>query len=116
MVPGQQELICPTMVETRWPELAGETIEYADRQWELTGGIAIQNTGELLEAEAKQVNDVRAGRATLHFGLESRPASLNPGNLKDHFQELAREGDRYVVVVHQGSRTYRYELRGITPD
>lgn len=104
------------MVETRWPELEGEVLQYAGRQWKLTGDLAIRSTGELLEVEAKQVNDVRQGRTTLHFGIQSPPASLNPGDLEDHFQELDRQGDEYALVVTRGRRVYRYELRGMTPD
>lgn len=104
------------MVETRWPALEGEVLRYAGRQWELTGDLDIRSTGELLEVEAKQVDDVRQGRTTLHFGLESSPASLNPGDLKNHFQELDQEGDEHALVVTRGSREYRYELHGMTPD
>lgn len=104
------------MVETRWPELDGSVIRYADRQWELTGEVSIPGTGEQIEAEATQVDDVRRGRAAFRFGLESPPASVNPGAMGDHFQELVRDGDRHILVVSNQSGTYRYELLGMTPE
>ncbi|MDX1748650.1 MAG: hypothetical protein R3324_22180 [Halobacteriales archaeon] len=101
------------MVETRWPELGGKHVRYHDRTWELTGMVDVRGTGDLLDVEATRVDDVRHGNAVLRFGLENPPASLNPGNLGDHFDELEREDDRYHLVVKKEARTYRYALHGI---
>lgn len=104
------------MVEDRWPELGGRTLRYADGTWELTGTVDVLGTGEQLEVEAKQVDDVRHSRAVLRFGLRDPPDSLNPGNLGGHFDRLEREGDRQLLVVEKERRTYRYELLGMAYD
>jgi hypothetical protein len=101
------------MVETHWPELRGETIRYADHTWELTGDVDVRGTGEVLAVAATQVDDVRHGGATLRFGLESPPASLNPGALAGAFDRLERDGERYRLVVGDDRRTYRYVLHGM---
>ena len=103
------------MVETQWPELAGKRVRYGDHTWELTGLVDVRGTGDVLEVEATQVDDVRRGSATLRFDLENPPASLNPGNLGDHFDRLEREDGRYHLVVEKESRRYRYELHGMEP-
>lgn len=104
--------IC-SMVETCWPELGGKQLRFSDHTWELTGTVDVRGTGEMLGVEATQVDDVRHGKAILRFDLENQPASLNPGNLGGHFDELEREGDRYHLIVKKESRIYRYELQGI---
>lgn len=101
------------MVETRWPELGGKQLRYIDHTWKLTGMVDVQGTGETLAVEATQVDDVRHGKAILRFGLENPPASLNPGDLGDHFDKLEQEDDRYQLVVKKEPRIYRYELQGI---
>ncbi len=101
------------MVETRWPELGGKQLRYAGHTWELTGRVDVRGTGEQLAVEATQVDDIRHAAATLRFGLQRPPASLNPGNLGDHFDRLERERDRYFLVVKKQPRTYRYELQGL---
>lgn len=102
------------MVESKWPELGGKEIRYADHTWKLTGVVDVQNTGELLEVEVVQVDDVRHGRASLRFSLESPPASLNPGDLGGHFDSLERDRDQYAIVVKKDRRVYRYRLQGMT--
>lgn len=104
------------MVEDRWPELAGRTLRYADHSWELSGTVDVRATGERLAVEARQVDDVRRRRATLQFGLDDPPRSLNPGNLGGHFDRLERDGDRQFLVVEKEGRTYRYELHGMAYD
>jgi hypothetical protein len=104
------------MVESNWPELAGEQVRYLDHTWELTGAVEVRGTGDALAVEATQVDGVRKRTATLHFGLEEPPESLNPGNLGGHFDRLEREGDDRYLVVSKGSRTYRYELRRLAYD
>lgn len=102
------------MVETRWPDVCGEQVRYSDHTWELTRMVDVRGTGELLEVEATQVDGVRHGTAILRFEIENQPASLNPGNLGDHFDRLEREGNRYYLVVKKEARTYRYESHVIT--
>jgi hypothetical protein len=103
------------MVETRWPGLDGTELQYGKHRWELTGAVDVRGTGDLLEVEAAQVDDVRRGKAALRFGLENPPASLNPENLDGRFERLDREGDRVFLVVRAEPRTYRYELHGVEP-
>lgn len=101
------------MVEDTWEELAGKRLQYADRTWELTGSVDVRGTGERVELEAKEVNDVRHRRAALRFVTRTPSDSLNPGNLGEHFDRLERDGDVQTLVVKKGGRTYRYELRGL---
>lgn len=102
------------MVESQWPELGGKEVRYADHTWELTGVVDVQNTGERLEVQAVQVDDVRHGRASLRFGLDSPPASLNPGDLGGHFDRLERDRNQYAIVVKTDRRVYRYALQGMS--
>lgn len=53
---------------------------------------------------------MRHPKATLYFGLDDAPDSLNPGSLGDHFDSLERTGRRQHLVVKTEGRTYRYEL------
>lgn len=101
------------MVEDSWHELGGTQIRYGDSTWELTGEVTVRGTGEGLGVEARQVHDVRHRKATLQFGLEDPPASLNPGDLGEHFDHLERENDEHYIVVRQSPRTYRYKLDGL---
>lgn len=101
------------MVEITLPVLAGKEVRYGDDTWELTGVVEVGGTGEYLEAEAEQVDDVRHRTARLHFGLENPPASLNPGNVGDYFEQLQREGDEYHLLVKTDERTYRYGLNSV---
>lgn len=103
------------MVESDWPELGGKTLRFRDNTWELTGTVDVRQTGDVLAVEARQVDDVRRGRATLFFDLRSGPDSLNPGNLGDHFDSLERSGDDQYLVVKSDGRTYRYELERVQP-
>lgn len=96
-----------------WPELAGRQLRYGDRTWELTGEVEVKQTGNLVEVEVEQVDDVRHQTAVLRFGLEDPPQSLNPGDLGEHFDSLERHGEEYRLVVKKDPRTYRYELLGI---
>ena len=104
------------MTEQEWPELGGKELRYDDHTWELTGTVDVRGTGEVLEAEARQSDDVRHRIATLRFNLQNPPTSLNPGNLGDHFDELDRRGDRHLLIVKKASRTYRYALESIEYD
>ena len=104
------------MVEQEWPELGGKQVRFADHTWELSGTVDVRGTGEVIEAEAQQVDDVKRERARLRFNLREPPASLNPGNLGDHFDQLRRDGDRYWLVVKKETRTYRYDLESIEYD
>ncbi|MFC7046004.1 hypothetical protein ACFQH6_11785 [Halobacteriaceae archaeon GCM10025711] len=99
------------MVEAHWGNLEGKELRYNDNTWELTGDVAVLDRGDRLAVEARQVDDVRHQTARLHFGVESPPASLNPGALGDHFDRLEKAGDDQYLVVKKEGRTYRYELR-----
>lgn len=101
------------MTEIHWLELHGETVRYADHTWELTGDVMVEGTGEMLAVEAEQVDDVRRGRAVLRFGLESPPASLNPGAIAEAIGRLEHDGERYRLVIRGDRRTYRYVLHGV---
>lgn len=101
------------MTETVWPELGGRQLQYGSDIWELSGTVDVRNTGEFLKVEAKQVDDVRGRRALLRFSLANPPASLNPGNLGEHFDSLEHDGARHRLVVKKDHRTYRYVLEGL---
>jgi hypothetical protein len=99
------------MAEAHWESLRGQDVRYEDRTWELTGDVAVLESGELLAVEARQTDDVRGETATLHFELEDPPDALNPGDLGEHFHRLTRTRRRQHLVVEAPGRTYRYELR-----
>lgn len=101
------------MPETRWPEIGGKELRYADHPWELTGMVDVRQTGAVLHVEARQLDGVTHETAILRFGLVEPPSSLNPGDLGGHFDRLEREGDRWYLVVKKPARVYRYELHGI---
>lgn len=101
------------MVEQTWPELGGKQLRYADGTWELTGTVDVRGTGEMLAVEVRRVDDIRGGGADLRFVLENPAASLNPGNLGDHFDEIDRSGRIPAIVVKTVARRYRYSLQGI---
>ena len=61
------------MVEDHRSELAGRELRGDDHTWQLTGNVDVRGTGELLEAEAKQADDVRHRRADLRFVLQDPP-------------------------------------------
>lgn len=102
------------MVEATWPELGGKELRYRDHTWRLTGDVDVRDGGRLVAAEAERVDGVRHETATLHFGLRSPPDSLNPGNMRDHFDRLERTPDGQFLVVRTDPRTYRYELERLT--
>lgn len=104
------------MVETRWPELGSKELRYRDHTWELTGDVDVRRDGALLAVRARQVDDVRGRPATLYFGLDDPPDSLNPGALGDHFDSLERTSDGQYLLVKKEGRSYRYELRRIEYD
>lgn len=104
------------MADQTWPELGGTEVRYADETWELTGDVSVRGTGEVVEADARAIGDVKHRSAILRFNLRDPPASLNPGNLGDHFDRLIREGDRYHLEVKKEPRTYRYDLESIEYD
>jgi hypothetical protein len=99
------------MGKSLWEELRGKELRYRDHTWELTGDVDVRESGELLAVETRRVDDVRHGRATLYFGLENAPDSLNPEKLGQHFDRLERKGSHQYLVVKKEGRTYRYELR-----
>jgi hypothetical protein len=99
------------MVEAHWEDLRGREIRYRDRRWELTGDVDVRDRGEVVAAEAAQVDDVRGGGATLVFAVRDPPASLNPGNLGDHFDSIQQGDGGPHLVVERTGRTYRYALR-----
>lgn len=99
------------MAKSTWPDLQEKRLRYDDRTWELTGDVDVRNSGELLAVEARQTDDVRHGRATLHFGLDTSGDSLNPGNLGEHFDRLERTANEQHLVVRDDHRTYRYVLQ-----
>jgi hypothetical protein len=99
------------MVESNWAELGGKEVRYHDRTWALTGTVDVRERGELLAVEARQADDVRGRTATLYFGIEDAPDSLDPGSLGDHFDSLERTGSRRHLVVKTAGRTYRYDLQ-----
>lgn len=101
------------MVEARWEDLRGRELRYREHTWKLTGNVDVHKSGDLLAVEATQVDDVRQSTATLSFGLETPPDSLNPGDLGTHFDRLVREGDDQYIVVRKEGRTYRYQLQGL---
>jgi len=99
------------MVETQWPELGGKELRYRDHTWELTGEVAVHNSGDTLALRATQTDGIRGEGARLHFEVAQAGASLNPGNLGQHFDRLERDGDRHALVIRKGPRRYRYELQ-----
>ena len=101
------------MAETHWDDLRDEELRYQGHTWALTGDVDVRGTGEHLRARARQVDGDRHETAVLHFGVAGEGESLNPGNIGEVFARLEREGDRYVLVVKQEPRTYRYELLSV---
>jgi len=96
-----------------WPELGGERLQYADRTWELGGEVSVLNDGDLLGVKATAVDDVRHRTVTLYFGIEEQPASLNPGDIGDHFDRLQSTATDHVIDVRTPGRTYRYDLERV---
>lgn len=96
-----------------WPELGGKRLQYADRTWELDGEVSVLDDGDLLGVEATAVDDVRSRSATLYFGIDQPPASLNPGDLGEHFDSLQSTGDATTLDVRTPGRTYRYDLERV---
>lgn len=109
----EHRAVSQTMVEDHWEELTGREVRYDNHTWALTGDVDVRGTGELLEVEARQVDDVRHQTADLRFVLQNPPDSLNPGDLVGHFDSIVRDRDGYHLVIKKEQRTYRYELRGL---
>lgn len=101
------------MVELHWEDLEDANVRYSGQDWVLTGDLEVLGSGDLLAFRARQMDDVSKETALLYFGIENPPASLNPGDLGDHFDSLEEAGDNYQVVVKMDESTYRYELRRI---
>ncbi|SDQ56981.1 hypothetical protein [Natronobacterium texcoconense] len=101
------------MAEIQWPELEGTELQYSDNTWEFTGVVDVGNTGDMLEVEARQTDDVRERKAALRFGLDGGSASVNPGNLEVRFDRVEPEPTGQYLVLEADHRTYRYELQGI---
>jgi hypothetical protein len=97
------------MTESHWDDLRGRTVRYRDRTWELTGDLEVHDTGELLAIDGRGDDDTGVN-ATLYFGLQGSPESINPGNLGEHFDRIERTPDGQFIVVNTGPRTYRYKL------
>ena len=104
------------MVESEWPELAGAELRYLDHTWRLTGTVDVMQNGDLLGVDATRVDGVRHEGATLFFSLEGGPASLNPGNLGEHFDRLERDGDEQRIRVRKSNETYDYTLKRLEYD
>lgn len=98
------------MVEVHWDALDGQQLRYNDHTWALTGDVDVRDRGEIIGVEARQVTDVRGKTATLFFGNETPPASLNPGAFGAHFDRIERRDGDYHLVVATDRRTYRYTL------
>lgn len=104
------------MVETHWEDLRDRELRYQGHRWSLTGDVALRETGDLLAVEARQADGTRHEDATLYFAIRDPPASLNPGNLGDHFDELEYDGAGQTLVVSTAGRTYRYRLTNVEYD
>jgi len=102
------------MAETHWTELDGRELRFRDQTWALTGDVDVRQSGDLLAVKATRVDGVRHETATLYFGLDDPPASLNPGNLGEHFDHLETEDGQQTLVVRKDPRTYRYRLQRLT--
>lgn len=98
------------MVEVDVPAIAGEQLRYNNNTWKLTGTIAIERNGELIQAKAKKTERVRGSAGWLKFVLDSPPASLNPGNLAEFESELIEEGNDHFLLITRNDRTDRYLL------
>jgi hypothetical protein len=99
------------MVEMHWDDLRGREVRYGDGVWELTGDVDVLDEGAHLVLAATEVDDVRHPTAELHFGVESPPAALNPGDMGDQFDSLERSGGNQYLVIKREGRTYRYKLQ-----
>lgn len=99
------------MVDVHWDDLRGRELRYRDHTWELSSDVDVRNRGELLAVQARQTDDVRRPAATLYFGIADPSASLNPGNLGEHFDRLERADGEQHLVVRKERRSYRYVLR-----
>jgi hypothetical protein len=97
-----------------WPELGGNRLQYANRTWELGSEVSVLDDGDLLGVKATAVDDVRGQRATLYFTIDQPPASLNPGDLGEHFDSFEPAGGTYAIDVRTPGRTYRYDLERMT--
>ncbi|MEF8775178.1 MAG: hypothetical protein V5A43_01585 [Haloarculaceae archaeon] len=98
------------MVDTEWPDLEGQEVQYRDADWELTGEVDVQRDGTVIAAAARRTDDNQHGTARLSFQVQDAPASLNPGNLGTHFNRIDRSGADPAILVKGEGRTYRYSL------
>lgn len=98
------------MVATHWDDMRGKQLRYLDHTWELTGDLELLDTGNLLEVEARRVDDVRGKRARFHFDVENPPDSVNPSDDGLNFYRLEQDGTDQLLVVRNAGRTYRYCL------
>ncbi|WP_435346684.1 hypothetical protein [Haloarchaeobius sp. HRN-SO-5] len=101
------------MAETRWEDIVGKELRYADHTWELTGDVSLLDSGDVLAVEARQTDDVQRDPATLFFDNADPPDSLNPGSHGDHFHHLEWVRDTPVLIVKTDGPTYRYELQRV---
>jgi len=99
------------MVEAHWEDLRGKELRYRDRTWELTGDVDVRERGGLLGLDAREVDDVRHGTATLYFGIDDPPDALNTGDLGEQFDRLERTKRHQYLLIKTEGRTYRYELQ-----
>lgn len=104
------------MVETYWGLLDGAEVRYNDDTWELTGDVDVRKEGAVLAVDGRSKGDVRHQAATLFFGVDEAPDSLNPGNIAEHFDRLERTTSRQYLLVKTEGRRYRYELERMEYD
>lgn len=102
------------MADTHWAGMQGRELRYDDRTWALTGDLDIRQSGDLLVADAKQIDESKREKATLYFRIEDPPDSLNPGSSDANFDHLEQDsaGD-YLLVVDAPGRRYQYGLDSI---
>lgn len=102
------------MVEKYWADIDGQTIRYANAHWVFTGDVDIERDGRALAIEAVERDDIKGRTATLHFTIDSPPASINPGSVSEYFNRIERDGDRYTLIITTNQRTHRYRLTHIS--
>ncbi|WIV67475.1 hypothetical protein [Natrialbaceae archaeon AArc-T1-2] len=101
------------MVETHKPELEGETLQYRDDAWELTGTIEIKRNGELIAAEARKTDRVRGETGRLAFTVANGASSINPGNPENFVAEIEPQNTGYALIASRDHTTDRYELNSM---
>lgn len=100
------------MVETTLSQITGERVRYHNDTWELTGDISIRRNGEVIDAKARQTD--RGRNARLRFELQTKPRSINPGNLGNLDVDLKRDDQGPMLLLHRSNGTDRYRLDAMT--